>query len=138
VRSTRPPARRHEVEWNRAHQLGHGLVTEHQNVPCFTVLSKAVDSLGFSTLRAGRFCCSALRAFRNQQVLGSIPSAGSKRLKRPRDTKRRGVGAIPDDLVGGLSRTFPSRVRPFPWWERSLQQHVPAACSVNRAGAPCL
>jgi hypothetical protein len=57
---------------------GHGLVTEHQNVRCLTVLSKAVDSPGFSTLRAGRFCCSALRAFRNQQVLGSSPSAGSK------------------------------------------------------------
>src|SRR5512135_2993414 len=57
--------------------IGHGLVTKHQHVPCTTVLSRVADSPGFSTLRAGKCCCSALRAFRNQQVLGSIPSAGS-------------------------------------------------------------
>ena len=37
------------------------------------------------TLRAGRFCCSALRAFRNQQVLGQV--------RAPAPQTRRGAGA---------------------------------------------
>jgi hypothetical protein len=35
------------------------------------------ESLRFSRLRSGSFCCTALGAFRNQQVVGSIPTAGS-------------------------------------------------------------
>ena len=57
---------------------GHGLVTKQQHVRCTTVPSWEDDAPGFSTFRAGTSCCSALKEVRNQQVLGSIPSAGSK------------------------------------------------------------
>jgi len=50
------------------------------HVPCITVLSTGADRPGFSTLRAGTFCCSILRAFRNQQLVSSILTAGSKNL----------------------------------------------------------
>jgi hypothetical protein len=70
---------------------GHGLVTKHEMARCTTSPCDAGASLRFSTLGADAFCDSTLKGFRNQQVLGSSPSAGSKLYNNLERSETRGA-----------------------------------------------
>jgi hypothetical protein len=63
---------------------------------------QGADRPGFSTLRGGRCCCSILRAFRNQPVVSSILTAGSRFLSATATTLLRDQGcAVSPRRLGG-------------------------------------